>query len=754
MLTLKFEIQFDSNYHVGAGYGKGFNMDSALLREADGTPVLRGSTLAGLLHDGACRLLRLPPLKKQCTNEILERLFGTPKQAKHWRFTSARPAEKNLEDSQPINRVRIDPRTRRAEEGKLFSQEEGVAGQKFCFSITCPFDDEAALDEAAILVAAARNVRQLGRSRRRGLGECVIHLNEVAGIAEDLNPTSHSWEDLFLKRFDLAWMQGNPSNRNSMNAEIPSEIQTIHVPTGPAIRVMMIVRLDEPLLIAQRASAGNQYDTRPFIPGNLLMGALAGMAAERCDLANPKIYHDFIEIFLRGGIKFPMLYPGYYYSSNLYPTIPAPLGLINCSAVPFQRNEGHGAYPAVENKQNRCPKCNTRLEPVDGFLILKRKPPQMMNIQRSSELHIRINEKTQRVAKGDLYGYTAMSAGQYFIGELICANEVIWQRLQKITRIAERTPLTCRLGKARSRGYGQVTVWFEQCDEPSQTWIQIPLNRRVSDSSQMLTLTLLTDTIINNSWGQQATGFEQDCLESALGLGHLEITDVYARTRVVDGFNSTLGLPRWRETALVAGSVAWIRLVDPPKDWAERMQTLESEGIGLRRNEGFGCIAFNHPVYYQRQELRDSAIGLDQKMRLGSSQNLSRFMEEWEDKLDVLLPQERRLDAPFQTLARWMHTQGDASPQDWIDQFSSLGDFEIAFGQPDKALIAAIGENEYGKRSKDNFFIKDGKSSIEAICIALEWLNKQDSRQWRGGIERLAEWVAALASDKQNGGMQ
>jgi CRISPR-associated protein Csx10 len=59
MLYLTFQIQFDSNYHIGAGYGKGFGIDSALLREDDGTPVLRGTALMGLLRDGAFRLLRL-----------------------------------------------------------------------------------------------------------------------------------------------------------------------------------------------------------------------------------------------------------------------------------------------------------------------------------------------------------------------------------------------------------------------------------------------------------------------------------------------------------------------------------------------------------------------------------------------------------------------------------------------------------------------------------------------------------------------
>ncbi|MBN1935027.1 MAG: hypothetical protein JW934_10200, partial [Anaerolineae bacterium] len=58
-LDLTFEITFQSDYHVGAGYGKGFGLDSALLREADGKPALRGSALAGLLRGSVYRLLEL-----------------------------------------------------------------------------------------------------------------------------------------------------------------------------------------------------------------------------------------------------------------------------------------------------------------------------------------------------------------------------------------------------------------------------------------------------------------------------------------------------------------------------------------------------------------------------------------------------------------------------------------------------------------------------------------------------------------------
>lgn len=222
----------------------------------------------------------------------------------------------------------------------------------------------------------------------------------------------------------------------------------------------------------------------------------------------------------------------------------------------------------------------------------------------------------------------------------------------------------------------------------------------------------------------------------------------------MDSFNSKLGLPRWRDTAIVAGSVAWINLENPPDDWAERMQKLESEGIGCRCNEGFGRIAFSHPVYDQRQKLNDSAIALDQKMKLGLNQNRDRFMEEWDDKLGVLLPQERHLEAPFHALARWMHIHNETPPQEMINQLALMNDPEKAFfGQPDKNLIMAIGEAEYGERNKKNPLIEKGKGDIGVILKALEYLKNKDPIQWRCGIDHLAERIAVMARDKQKGGI-
>ena len=655
------------------------------------------------------------------------------------------------------------PRTRRAENHKLFTQEEGKAGQLFRFDVTCRQNDAPVIDEAAFIVAAARYNRQFGRSRRRGLGECTIHLDNTSGINDSDKPKDQSWEDYLLEHFNQAWLHNNL--QEPAQPGIKTDIDTVCPPSGTRVQIRLIIRLDEPLLIARRALAGNWFDTRPFIPGSTIRGALAELAAVQNDLTEKETYHNFVALFLRGGVIFPVLYPAYWLQSNIYPTIPPCMGLTTCNIVPFKENRGHGVFNAWES--TKCNKCkNERLETIDEFFILKKVDEFSHTYlpKQSSEMHVRIDQESQRASKGDLYGYNVLNAGQYFLGELYCADETSWQQLQKMTGISENNTLTLRLGKARQRGYGKVTARFERLEDMPHAFVQVPLHDRISNFKPSLkepiTLTLLTDTIITNPWGQQVSGLTEDWLEPVLGLGALEITYAHARTRVVDGFNATLGLPRWRDTALTAGSMVQFSLKDSPLgNWQNRMQILEREGIGLRRNEGFGQIAFNHPAYDMCQNITNGAIEIDKHLPPQSFDTSTKFSyyKLWEERLDEQLSvlksikkrEKVKFNSYFGILARWLYLSTNTPVEELIKQFN-LKQNQFILGQTQQALIDAIGAQEYGKRSKDNFYTTEAcKEGIEQIHKALESLSELDRSLHKRGIEQIANWIGGLTREKE-----
>jgi CRISPR-associated protein Csx10 len=779
-LKLTFNITLKSDYHISAGHGKGALIDSALLRDGDGVPVIRGTTLTGLLRDGLWRLLQTKPLEEKdhdihgdehyCGQYATEpdpdlcplcRLFGTPRRPKAWRISSARPetnqepvSGKHQPEGQPVARVRINPRTRRAEPRKLFSQEEGDGRWAFQFTVTWPTDNAGNLDEAALLTAAARNVRQLGRSRRRGQGECLFTLIEVEGTdaiaPAETDVGEEDWQTPLLERFARRWIDGKPASPSKPSASLTIADE----PSGDApVRVRLFVRTDEPLLIAKRAEAGNQFESLSVITGQVIRGALAWRAARRYDLSEreSKTYKAFAHTFLRDDVLFPDLYPAEFVAPGLRPTIPVPRDLLTCKIGGFD----HGFWFATEGVVPEECKCGSKaFTEVKGFVKLSQyawpRIPVYDKLERSSEMHIRIDQEKGRVSEGDLFGYVALDAGQYFIGDLICADEAAWKRLQALAHIEPDQPIELRLGKARRRGYGKVTAWFQvnlDEDEREDVWIRRPLEERVDGKQCDLRLTLLTDTIITDRWGRFATGFESSWLSEVLEQ-NVEIISVADGAHTVDGFDANLGLPRWRDIALSAGSTVRLELTNPPD--LDLLHRLEQQGIGLRRNEGFGRVAFNHPVYSRCQGIAsDLEFPQALKPKPTRSSDEEHFRDEWISILDKEPWSKKCKDQRFTAVARLLHTQVNESPEDNL--IDHLLNKLRNLGEPDAELIEVI--DEYGDRGEDNFFKKEGqkggKEGLDIIRNLLDTLKREDDEFWPLGIQMLAERIAAAVETKK-----
>lgn len=797
-VKLTFTVKLQSDYHISAGHGLATEADSALLRDADGIPVLRGTTVAGLLRDGLWRLLQLEPLRplracrasgspEQGTDAYcgqfhpepnpcpICRIFGTTQHSKHWRIHSARPVGQAtvFSGSQPeqatrhiVNRVRVDPRTRRAEPHKLFTQEDGN-GLEFEFTVTNKANVSELVDEAALLVAAARFVRQLGRSRRRGQGECLFALKRVENLSE-CPADGEAAQTYLLEYFERRWLNGQkkPSQVTPLEYELPED-----APSGTRFR--LVVRIDEPLLVAERAEAGNQFESRPIIMGATVRGAFAWQAAQRHGLApaqNPDYqktpaYRDFVQVFIRGGVRFPYLYPAEYRNRRIYPAVPAPLDWLTCKAFPGLEAGFHGAMQAKDSPERRCPHCGEQLKAMSDFVSLESVRTCCRPEQRH-EMHIRIGPESGRVLAGDLFTYVSLEAGQFFVGELTPRDADHWIRFCALTGFEVNKPFTLHLGRANRRGYGRVTAWIESFDtikkDDPHTWLQLPIEQRVPDKDGLITLTLLTDTIVVDKWGRYAAGFGEwlsECLKLPV-----KVKDSFVKVRAVDGFNAHLGLPRWRDLALVAGSVAYIeKQGDWPIDWQARLSESEQQGVGLRLNEGFGQIAFNHPLYRPDGAIRESEIELPEALHLASGPQDEVFQDDWRETLDEQTANLARLcyAAPFMSVARWLHSNQNKNPKELKAQLEGLG-------EPDADLVQAINKggareaSEYGERQKPNRLIQKRerlqqnklesaerqKEGLGLIYNLLETLETKDKAYWPVGIVMLADRLAGVATGK------
>jgi CRISPR-associated protein Csx10 len=769
-MELKFRLTLTSDYHVGAGHGLGTEIDSALLRDGDGVPVLRGTLLAGLLRDGLRELFRLPELAghQRCRDSgsssvqapefcdgtspcPLCRILGAPALAKRWQISSARPEEARrpqserwqagAEGSRPAQRVRVNPRTRRAEARKLFSREEGDGRLHFIFTATCPGEDAATKADAALLLAAARMVRYLGGSRRRGRGECSLHLEDK------------SQESDLLSLFRTRWLENQ-----SVPASVPQPAvwQAPQAEGGP-VRLRLIVRTDEPLVLAERGEAGNQLATLDYIPGTALLGAFAARAAAIWDLTDPEseLYRAFVRVFRRGGVRFPALWLAERQASSLYPCIPAPLDLLSCQLCPgFTHARGHGitGWARQDQEAGDCPECRKAgipdipLKPLGGYVTVRTKP-RRLEPQEREEMHPRLDFETKRVRTGELFGYTALETGQYFAGELCCASEADWQTLCRLAGLpGEKKEFSLRVGRACRRGYGLVRAWLERVPGDQSPWSTgLPLKTRITDLKETLTLTLLSDAVLVDDWGRcRQTLSDLDWLAGLVGTA-VQVRNCYCAARVVDTFNQHLGLPRWRDVALRAGSAVGFVLVEPfdATQVIERLHHLEQEGLGLRRDEGFGRVAFNHPIYGECAQVGDTSIPIPQPLRLESGGASTpalveaRFERRWDNRLAGL---EARLfeDGFWEAVAGWIRTQAPQGVQAVRDGLNNWGE-PGNLGQP--------------QRGKSNAFAVRGEEGNRQLLALLDELEREPegTTHRQRGLEMLADRIAALVKNRRPG---
>lgn len=812
-IQLLFRISIRSDYHISAGHGLGSHIDSALQRDADGLPVLRGTVLAGLLRDGLRDLCSTDPMQASARWQQMvkaaeslvsddrrgwepsDALFGAPSQPKRWQISSGRPVdlakpqETGQSDWRPgglggqaAAHVRVHPALRRAEARKLFVREEGDQRLQFDFNATCPTTDEQAIAEAALLVASARMVRHLGAGRRRGRGECSVHLQGVSNWPAK-TASAQPDEKALLAIFESYWL----TNKSLVDVELSKSSAVSSLPrTGQPLRLVMAVRTDEPVLIAQRAEAGNQFDSLGYIPGFVLRGAFASLLAARHDLTNTTVYQIFTDLFFREAVRFSPLLPTFRQGRHLYPAIPAPQNLFVSELHPGKGKLIHGhtvqdGHEAARGdfKDSQGGR-DLKLEPLSGWLAV-RSNAEVVRADRSSEMHVTMNPDTGRARDQQLFGYVTIPAGQYFLGEMVFADSSDWTAFQKLIGLPNVPPVDedsgettgapgaifeVRVGKATRRGYGLMScVLFQASHLDYSLWAGLSIEDRVTSVQQPLTLTLLSDAIVPDLWGRSYQVFDGIWLSATLGV-KVKIADEkgiksgishplqFARSRIVDTFNNHIGLPRHRDIAMTAGSAVTL-LIDEDislDDLHERFRKVETQGIGLRRHEGFGRVAFNHPVYTNACQAVGYTTGvkIPDTLQPGKAHhnailaNEAKFRDGWKESLLRLSDenQAKLRHEEFDGLIREIRTA----------KIQSLDDA--------KALLLNYGKAEATMpgglpgRQKPNFFGPEGKGAagLALVSSLFETLSKSaggSTDRWTTGCTMLAEQLALIVPEKK-----
>ncbi len=538
---------------------------------------------------------------------------------------------------------RIDRKTGRAEDAKLFSLELGTAGLPLKAAITelyYPADPLARLQNWVMLAAGCAYVEELGKRRRRGSGRCLFQLAALPdALLEALAlETADNSANILLDNLDK--LVETPDTTQ------PAEItQSQASADGYANRYLVVAFTEEPLIVAQRAEAGNTTTTLPYINGTSLRGGLATAFLRRQGVTKPEqldnSYQDFESLFGIEQLRFSNLLPAkleiagdsHLQTGEIQSSIPSPRSLLSCKLHKGFETEDLAVKPhgvtdfLLKDIPEECPICGASLEGYNKFLLPDDSQypwDKPTSIEPSYEviMHNEVDDRTSRAEDGRLFSYKVLQRGQWFAGviEELTDNGLLGTLLDPLGLKPEGGEIRLRLGRGNNRGQGQVKLQLIPNPISPETGYQPVLlvensiQQRVSKNmDETLSLLLMSDCILQDKRLCYLDYIPAELLVELLGLPEASLSSVdlagkplasFCSTRIVEGWNAAHGMPRETDIAIEAGSVFSYRIAknDYP-DLIAALQRLERKGLGLRRDEGFGQVVFNHPIHTNLDQL-------------------------------------------------------------------------------------------------------------------------------------------------------
>ncbi|YAF95633.1 MAG: RAMP superfamily CRISPR-associated protein [Nodularia sp. CChRGM 3473] len=381
----------------------------------------------------------------------------------------------------------------------------------------------------------------------------------------------------------------------------------------------------QPLLATSFQGDPNSDISYNYIPGSMIRGAIIGRYMKEYDLSELDLIDNVVKrLFFDNNTCY---LNAYLLSQKGKRTLPVPLSWFKdkdaqldekvplISVYDFSIDE--------EEEKPETPKLVGESFWTEEGRVTFYKEKRRINI------HNRRDRKKGRSSQedGEIFCYDAIDAGQAFQAVILCHEadaDFLKNLLQKSANIW--------LGGSQSAGYGHTKISDVICHD---VWneIGIPATERIN--RECLTITLLSDLILRDEWGQYAVipPSTQHQIPAPLKkelekfLGTLKPKRSFAGNTLVGGFNRKWGLPLPQVPVLKAGSVF---VFDNILLTSEQIQQLENLGIGERRVEGFGRVAVNwrKEGHFQAKQPEPPKTSSQPLLKLQTSQTLAAQMAE------------------------------------------------------------------------------------------------------------------------------
>lgn len=332
------------------------------------------------------------------------------------------------------------------------------------------------------------------------------------------------------------------------------------------------VKLLEPMKLSGQGSQQGTEVSRSFIQGQAIRGALIGAFCRN----NPECILDeeaeLREKFLTG-TKF---YNAYIVQEERK-TLPVPMIYLVSKEESRKEKDIQVRSSLYAEGKHLEGEAYARNEfgNLESDVLLR------AEIRKTEQLHI---QKAERKGKENkMFRYQAVERGQEFIGYIQCKEE--WAEDFK-TLLEQKI---FYIGGSKGSGYGKCEITYQTDYSYADFVKQLPVKR--SDDSKKLVIYALSDLILLNEYGMVTNQIDSSCLERILGIKQVTLQKSYCDTSITFGYNQKTRTHAVQQTAVQAGSIFVYQYEGEIAE--ENRMLLEEQGVGLRREEGYGQIYVN-----------------------------------------------------------------------------------------------------------------------------------------------------------------
>lgn len=327
----------------------------------------------------------------------------------------------------------------------------------------------------------------------------------------------------------------------------------------------------------------NIFYTHDYIPGSVLWGFFINQYVK----AEKDIHPDFFNHNVR--------FLNCYIKIKSSQTLPVPLSLYTCKTNPYKveegKKQGHDLADRLFNDETKCRSqgCDSQLRPVAPGYFCSLDPNDIFRPRKIVEMHNKIEKYSQNTKDDSLYSYELLDEkGAQFTGQILVDNQS-----DLIAFIQGFNDKNLRLGKARTSGYGCFTIKIRENDDKGiDDYFKTGFNDQIN-------IYLHSDTIVMDALNCYQTVISPELL----GLGNeIRLEQFFSQSTEVQGYNAKHQKPRINDIAIKKGSCFSYRLepgADPDKI-KTRIREIEAEGLGIRKNEGFGRVRFNRIQFKEK----------------------------------------------------------------------------------------------------------------------------------------------------------